>query len=127
MNTKHFFFAATLSGGLLCGPALSSAAVVSDIAIESAQRTYIAPMPVKVVAPIGVARRFEGETIRVRFSLDETGSPLKVELVRPQDTNLVHNLLPAVAQWRFKPAMQDGRAVSSEVELPIRLVADPAT
>jgi hypothetical protein len=126
MNAKQLLFLATVSGGLLCGPALSTAAVVTDIAIDSAQRTYAAPAPTRVVAPSGIARRFEGETIRVKLSLDAAGQPVEVGLVGSQDVNLVRNLLPAVSQWRFSPALLDGRPVAAQIELPILLVADPS-
>lgn len=126
MNAKQLLFLATVSGGLLCGPALSTAAVVSDIAIDSAQKTYAAPAPTQVVTPKGIAHRFEGETIRVRLSLDAAGQPVQVDLVGSQDVNLVRQLLPAVSQWRFSPARVDGHPVPAEIELPIRLVADPS-
>jgi hypothetical protein len=126
MNAKRILFLATVSGGLLFAPALSTAAVVSDIVIDSAQKTYAAPKPTQVVTPSGIARRFEGETIRVRLALDAAGQPVRVDLVGSQDVNLVRNLLPAVSQWRFSPAMLDGRPVAAQIELPILLVADPS-
>ena len=41
-------------------------------------------------------------------------------------SHLTH-LLPAVAQWKFTPAMKNGRAVSADVVLPIELVDGPAS
>jgi len=124
MNSKNILLAATLAGGLLSSAVVSSAAVVlSDLTINSSG--YTAPTPVKVVSPTGISRRFEGQTVRLRLTVDESGRPRNIALVSGDDQNLVKHLLPAVAQWQFAPAKKDGRAVAAQIELPIELVDIP--
>lgn len=126
MNLKEFLCAATLAGGLLSASTLA-AAVVVDSASMGDVASYAAPAPLKIVAPTGIARRFQGETIRVSLTIDENGSPRNISLLTARDPNLERNLLPAVARWTFSPAMKDGRPVAVDVVLPIELVDETAS
>ena len=120
MNSKTILLAVTLTGGLLCSAVVSSAAVVlSDFTIGATE--YSVPAALKIVHPSGISRRYEGETIRLSLTIDETGLPHNIHFLSGRDPNLVEHLLPAVAQWKFTPAMKNGRAVATEVVLPIQL------
>jgi protein TonB len=121
MNSKKILLAATLAGGLLSTAVVSSAAVVlSDLTVNAAENS--APVPTKIVAPSGISRRFEGAVVYLRLTVDETGRPHHITLRSGEDQNLVNHLLPAVAQWKFTPAMKNGRAVPMQIELPVELV-----
>lgn len=121
MNSKNILLAATLAVGLLSSAVVSSAAVVlSDLTISAAENS--APSLVKVVSPTGISRRYEGATVHLRLTVDESGRPHHITLLSGQDQNLVNHLLPAVAQWKFAPAMKNGRAVAMQIELPVELV-----
>ncbi len=121
MYSKKILLAVALAGGLLSSAVVSSAAVVlSDLTINAAENS--APSPVKVVSPTGISRRYEGATIHLRLTVDESGRAHHVTLLSGQDENLVKHLLPAVAQWEFKPARKNGRAVAMQIELPVELV-----
>lgn len=121
MNSKTLLLAATLAGGLLSSAVVSSAAVVlSDLTISSAE--FTAPVPVKVVNPTGISTSHRGEIVRVGLTIDEAGLPHNVHLLAGRDPGLVKYLLPAVAQWKFTPALKNGRAVATDVVLPIQLV-----
>lgn len=126
MNFKNILFAAALTGGLLSATALS-ASVVVDPVVTSDVASYTAPTPLKIVAPSGIARRFQGETIRLSLTIDESGQPRNINLLSARDPNLVRNLLPAIARWKFAPAMKNGRPVSTDVVLPIELVDKSAS
>ncbi|MFZ5495967.1 MAG: TonB family protein [Verrucomicrobiota bacterium] len=121
MNAQRpLLLAAAFAGGLLSPAAVSRASVVvSDLATGSAFR---APVPVKVVSPAGLPRRYQNEVIRLSLTIDEQGRPSNVALLTGRDPALVERLLPAVSQWRFQPAMRDGRPVSTRVVLPIEVV-----
>ena len=119
MNFKTIFSTALVTGSLLSASVLSAASAstaTSDVA------SYSAPTPITIVAPSGISRRFQGETIRLSLTIDETGQPRNIALLSQRDPNLVRNLLPAIARWKFIPAMKNGRPVSTDVVLPIELV-----
>lgn len=122
MNSKNILFAATLAGGLLSSAVVASASVVVDSAVMAESAAYSAPAPMKVVSPTGISRRYKGETIRLSLTIDADGQPHNISLLSGRDPNLVRQLLPAVAQWQFAPAMKNGKAVPAAVVLPIELV-----
>jgi TonB family protein len=124
MNSKNILLAATLVGGLLSS-AVAAAAVVVDSPALAEHAAYSAPSPVKVVSPTGIARRYEGRTIRMSLTIDETGQPHNISLLSRQDQHLERQLVPVVAKWQFTPAKKNGRAVSANVVLPIQLVDTP--
>ena len=120
MNFKNILFATVLTGGLLSAT-VASASITAEPA-SAAGNSYTAPVPLKIVAPAGIARRFQGETIRLSLTIDETGRPKNISLLSGRDTNLERNLLPAVAQWQFSPATKNGHPVLVDVVLPLELV-----
>jgi TonB family protein len=120
MNFKTILSTVLITGSFLSASVLSAASTVSTATSDVA--SYSAPTPVTIVAPSGIARRFQGETIRLSLTIDETGQPRNIALLSQRDPNLVRNLLPAIARWRFTPAMKNGRPVSTDVVLPIELV-----
>jgi TonB family protein len=126
MNFKNLLLAATFTAGLL-SVASVSASVIVDSAVTTDVASYSAPTPLKVVAPSGIARRFQGETIRLSLTIDEAGRPKNISLLSARDSNLERNLLPAIAKWQFAPAMKNGRPVSVDVVLPIELVEKSAS
>src|SRR5688572_18462928 len=126
MNLKEFLCAAVLTGGLLSASTLASAVVV-DSAATTDVASYTAPAPVKIVAPTGIARRFQGGTIRLSLTVDAAGRPRNISLLSGRDANLERNLLPAVAQWKFAPAMKNGRPVATQIVLPLELVDAPTS
>jgi hypothetical protein len=126
MNSKKILLAATLVGGLLSA-VVASAAVVIDQELIIKAVTYTPPAPVKVVVPTGISRRFQGEIIRLRLTVDVAGLPHNIDLCSGRDPNLVRHLLPVVAQWQFTPAMRNGQPVSADIVLPVEIVETPAS
>jgi TonB family protein len=121
MKAKRILLAATIAGGLLSASALS-ASVVIDPAPQAGRTEYTAPAPMKIVSPTGIPRRYLGETVRLGLTIDETGQPRNISVLSGRDANLGKQLAPVIAQWKFTPAMKNGRAVPAEVVLPIALV-----
>ena len=73
-----------------------------------------------------VARR-RGDQGRVilRVSVSAEGTPLAVELKETSGhLSLDAAAQSAVRQWRFIPAIQDGRAVTAVAEVPVRFRLD---
>jgi hypothetical protein len=123
MNFNKLLLAATVAGGLLS--AASAAVVVTPLVTDST--SFTAPAPVKVVAPTEIPRRYQNETIRVSLTVDEAGRARNLDLLNGRDPSLVKRLLPAVAQWQFKPATKDGQAIAADVILPLQLVDAPSS
>ena len=119
MKTKSLLLAAALAGGVLSSSAF---AYQKPSATDAAQ--LAAPVVTKVVNPAGIARRFEGATVRVTLTVDENGKPSDIRLLTSNDRNLKDTLIPAVAQWEFAPARLNGKAIPAKVELPIQLLSD---
>jgi protein TonB len=121
MNAKRILLAATVAGGLLSAASLP-ATVIIDPSPQAGRVEYTAPAPMKIVSPTGLLRRYQGETIRLSLTVDATGQPHNISLLSGRDPYLVKHLLPVVAQWKFTPAMKNGRPVAADVVLPIALV-----
>lgn len=126
MNPKNLLLAVTVAASLLSASVLSATVVIEPAGLTDGVM-YTSPVVVKTVNPTGISRRFQGEIVRLGFTIDEQGQPRNIALLSGRDPNLVRHLLPAVAQWRFTPAMKNGRAVSADVVLPIQLVDGPAS
>jgi hypothetical protein len=120
MNFKNLLLVATTAGGLLAASALSAGVVIAETSAAHAE--FTAPAPAMVVAPMNIPRQYQDATIRVSLRVDEQGRAHYIDLLDGRDPGLVRHLLPAIAQWQFKPAMKDGRPVSVNVVLPLQLV-----
>ena len=82
-----------------------------------------APEPVARVQPkypaMAYRNREEGSVL-VRANVDASGVPGEVTLVRRSGSRDLDNAaLAAVRQWHFRPAIQNGEAVASSVEVPV--------
>ena len=106
---------------------LSLGALVSTAVLAaSAEESYLAtvkvgpgvPIPVSVVAPdnTGVGH---GSLAYLTFTVDEQGMPKDIVVKSTTSETLASHAVAAVAQWRFKPAIVDGQAVATKVQLPV--------
>lgn len=65
-------------------------------------------------------RNGEEGSVLVRADVDANGMPVNVAVVnRSGSRDLDNAALAAVRQWHFSPAMQNGKAVASTVEVPV--------
>ncbi|HEX2861524.1 MAG TPA: energy transducer TonB [Lacunisphaera sp.] len=126
MNLKSILLAAAVSGGL-CSTVLASASETADPTPAPAVESFSAPTPLKIVTPTRIPRRFVDTVVRVSLTIDETGCPRNVDLLSGRDPALIRHLLPAVARWKFSPAMKNGHPVSADVILPLELVDKSAS
>lgn len=70
--------------------------------------------------PAAALRAGVGGTVLVRAQLDASGTPVNVEIVeRSGSRDLDRAALTAVRKWRFAPAVRNGKAVSSTVQVPV--------
>ncbi|HVZ66469.1 MAG TPA: energy transducer TonB [Lacunisphaera sp.] len=119
MNTKSKL---TLSLGLLLAPLALLAKSPESAYVESYHGRTGIPVPISVVSP-EVDARFAGRKVALEFVVDPTGQPTHFAPAAPgADAELVAALTSAVAQWRFAPAMADGKPVARKVVLPMKIV-----
>jgi TonB family protein len=123
MKTRFVLLGATLLGGML--PVATFANVI--VPFDSAPPRFEAPLPERVVKPTGLMRRHEGAVVKLSLTIDQAGRPHDIRIVSPQDRNLAERLLPAGAQWRFKPATKNGAPVATKILLPVQLVDGPVS
>jgi len=65
-------------------------------------------------------RAGEEGTVVLRVDVDAAGNPGNVDIVsRSGSRDLDRAAIEAVRKWKFRPAMQGGQAVASQVEVPI--------
>lgn len=75
--------------------------------------------------PVDAYRNREEGTVLVAASLDAGGRPTRVDLVRRSGSRALDQAaLDAVGRWTFEPAVRDGRAVASEVQVPVTFRID---
>jgi TonB family protein len=119
MNTKSKL---ALSLGLLALPLALLAKSPEKSYVESYLGRSGIPVPVSVVTP-EVASRFAGTQVTLEFVVDATGKPtLFAPASSGADAELVASVSAAVAQWKFAPALVDGKPVARKVVLPVSIV-----
>jgi len=119
MNTKSKL---ALSLGLLAAPLALLATTPEKAYVESYQGRSGIPVPISVVTP-EVESRFAGQQVVLQFVVDPAGLPTHIAPVTSDgDTELVAAVTAAVAQWRFAPALVDGKPVARKVVLPVKIV-----
>jgi TonB family protein len=75
-----------------------------------------------VYPPAAVARKLGGN-VQVRFVIDETGAVTKARAIRSTDKVFEDAAVQSLLQWRFEPAIEDGRKVVKcmDIVLPFEL------
>ncbi len=109
--------------------ALIQALRENTAAILSLRAVDQMPKPRKQVAPklpADHAGAMEGEVL-IEFIVDANGRPQLPRVVRATDPDLGWTAATAVAQWRFEPAVKDGKPVACRVRVPVKFTPpDPA-
>jgi protein TonB len=75
--------------------------------------------------PVAASRVQEEGTVLVRVEVDANGRAGDVSVARRSGSrDLDRAALDAVRQWRFRPAMRNGKAVASVAEVPVEFTLD---
>lgn len=70
--------------------------------------------------PASMLRAGVGGTVVVLAEVDAQGNPVNVSVVeRSGERELDRAALSAVKQWRFEPAMRNGKAIATSVKVPV--------
>jgi protein TonB len=59
-------------------------------------------------------------TVILEMTIDERGTPIDVQVLRPQPFGLTQAAVNAAQQWRFEPCTSDGRPVRVQFTLTVR-------
>jgi len=73
--------------------------------------------------PMAARKRKQQGTCVLALVVDENGRPRDVHVIRSVNKVLDQNAIDAVTQWKFKPALREGKpvAVRTSVEVGFRL------
>jgi len=118
MNTTKKIMAAM---GLLTTIALHASTMSESEYLASYSGRTDIPIPVAVASP-KVSSNYVGETVRLSFVVSPTGTPVDIKVIDDADYELKAALVSAVEQWKFKPLVKDGVAVTTHMVLPVRIV-----
>ena len=104
----------------------ASAKTSEQAYLESYQHVTGSPVPNAVVSP-QVSSVDAGKTVELEFTVNATGKPSAFSVVSHTDATLAAEVVDAVKQWEFAPAIRDGVAVATKVELPVHIIDPEAT
>ena len=89
--------------------------------VESFATRTDMPVPVKAITP-DVPSVESSVEVEVKFVVDTAGVPREISVADTGDASLEASLAEAVSQWRFRPLLKDGKAITSKVILPVRII-----
>jgi TonB family protein len=110
-----------LSVGIWIAASAATAKTYEERYVESFATRTDMPVPVKAIAP-EVPKEVESVEIEVKFVVDTAGVPREISVADSVDSALGESLVAAVGQWRFRPLLKDGKAVTAKMILPVRIV-----
>jgi TonB family protein len=102
-------------------PLFASAKSVEQSYLASYHGTVGSPVPVAVVSP-HVSSEYIGSTVELEFIVDTKGLVSDVSVKSSPDSTLSEEVVAAVKEWKFSPALRDGMAVTTKVVLPVHIV-----
>jgi TonB family protein len=126
--------ALALSPALLNAQPLAAAAASDATGTTSQVRVSTGVVPPQLVHSIDVPSDMDWEwisagkerTAEVSLTVDATGKPTNLKIVKSAGIDIDRNVLEAVGQYRFKPATVDNQAEPMGVDLTLNIVR-PAT
>jgi protein TonB len=62
--------------------------------------------------------------VMVKCTIDEQGNVSGTDIVKSSNEQFDRFATDAVKKWKFKPAREDGTAISVQVTIPIKFVAE---
>jgi len=98
----------------------------ADDAVAGPDREATPLTRVEPEYPLEAYRRREEGTVLVGAGIDASGRPVDVQVVRRSGSRELDDAaVAAVRQWTFEPAVRDGKAVASEVQVPVTFRFEP--
>ena len=123
----------TIPGSVIDEPAATTPAKERATATANRERAERAARPAAISRearpmagnaepkyPASMLRAGVGGTVVVLAEVDAQGTPVDVRVVeRSGERDLDRAALTAVKQWRFEPAMRNGKAIATSVKVPV--------
>lgn len=101
-------------------PAATASKRMAKPAVAQSRQARPLPNNVTPKYPPAALRSGIGGTVLVRAEIDASGKPVEVKVARRSgNRDLDRAAVNAVRSWRFKPAMRDGKATASVVQVPV--------
>jgi protein TonB len=108
-------------------PAILLSALLCVAAVSTASAARENPVPVRTVSPEYPrdlkASRVSG-LVMVKCTIDEQGNVSGTDIVKSSNEQFDRFATDAVKKWKFKPAREDGTAITVQVTIPIKFVAE---
>jgi outer membrane biosynthesis protein TonB len=101
-----------LSLGTWIAASAATAKSYEERYVESFATRTDMPVPVKAIAP-DVSKVDNSVEIEVKFVVDTAGIPRDISVADIGNASLEASLSKAVGQWRFRPMLKDGKAITS--------------
>ena len=79
------------------------------------------PVPISVVSP-QVSSDYAGDRVELEFVVDTAGKPTAFKVKSSPDSTLADEVVAAVKQWQFAPAVHNGVPEAMKVVLPVVIV-----
>lgn len=88
--------------------------------LETCRKDAGVPVPIAVVTP-SVSSAYAGQKVELAFTVDANGTTSGFSVKSSPDAALAENVMDAVKQWKFRPAVNGGVAVATKVVLPVTI------
>jgi len=106
-------------------PARKAAPVVERRVLRDRAPALIAASRVVPNYPASALRSGDTGVVTVAATIDASGRPIKVGIDdRSGNRDLDRAAVAAVKQWRFQPALRNGKAVEGMVRVPVEFTLD---
>ena len=114
-----------LVSGTILAPGLFAMSVEETYIASYRGRTDI-PVPIAVVRP-EVDWKHASGVVQMKFVVDEAGLPRDITPVGDVDEELAAIIAAALRDWKFNPALVDGKPVAKKVAIPFVIHGDAVT
>ncbi len=116
--------AVLISLAALLAPALKAKSP-EQAYLDSCRKDAGVPVPIVVVTP-SVSSTHVGQMVEIAFTVNANGTVSEFSVKSSPDAALAENVMDAVKQWKFRPAVSGGVAVATKVVLPVTIAEDRA-
>ena len=112
--------AVLLSLGSLA-PFAASAKTLEQAYLDSYRNAANGPVPTAVVTPL-VSSEYAGTRVELEFVVGTNGKATAFTVKSSPDAAVADEIVAAVKQWQFTPAVRNGVPEATKVDLPVVIV-----
>jgi len=83
------------------------------------------PVPVRTVSPqCPDSLKGTSGLVMVKVTIDEQGNVADTNVVKSSNAEFDRYAIDALKKWKFKPASEDGKAITISVTIPVKFVGE---